>query len=69
MKIFGIVLLVFAALNLIVFLVAAGSGNAAAAGTNLNAFFMLGAIGAYFVWRSHKKKQEADEKEKWQKGE
>lgn len=61
MKIFGIVLLVFAALNFIVAILAASNGAADAAGQKMSAGFLLSIIGGllfYFGKQKDKRKIE-----------
>lgn len=57
MKIFGIVLLVFAALNFIVAIVAASNGAADAAGQKMSAMLLLALIGALLLYFSNRKKK------------
>ena len=61
MRVAGIILLVFAGLNLI----AAFTGNISA----LNGVFMLGVLGAFLISRANKKKKEDNDKERWKNGE
>lgn len=68
MKTFGIVLVVLAGLNLVVFLASAMQGEGGSAVLKLNGAFMCGAIGAYLIYRGNKKKQEDAAKEKWKEG-
>lgn len=67
MKIFGIVLLVFAALNLFVAIAAASNGAADAAGQKMSAVVLLTIIGCllfYFGKQKDKRKEEAPGKKK-----
>lgn len=61
MRVAGIILLVFAGLNLIT--VFAGNRSA------LNGVFMLGVTGAFLISRANKKKKEDNDKERWKNGE
>ena len=57
MKVFGIILLVFAVLNLLVAIMAAGSGAPAeAVGSKFSGFFMLSIIGGLLYYFGNKKK-------------
>lgn len=66
MKGLGIVLLVFAGIDFIVAIAASSSGNADASGTYFAGAFMIGALGGFLVYRANKKKEEAENKEKWE---
>lgn len=61
MRVAGIILLVFAGLNLI----AVFTGNISA----LNGVFMLGVLGVFLISRANKKKKEDNDKERWKNGE
>ena len=64
MKIFGIILLVFGVLNLLVAIMAASSGAPAdAVGSKFFGFFMLGVIGGQLDYFGNKKR-EGENKEK-----
>ncbi|MBQ2187454.1 MAG: hypothetical protein II401_02680 [Bacteroidales bacterium] len=67
MKTFGWVLIVFAILNFIVFLVAASSGSTDAAGGQIGAALLLGVLGAFLVHRGKQKEQEQKDREEWNK--
>ena len=59
MKVIGIILLVFAALNLIVALIATANGAADAAGQKMLNTLLLGALGGgiyYYGYKKNKKK-------------
>ena len=64
MKVFGIILLVFAMLNLLVAIMATSSGApAAAVGSKFSGFFMLSVIGGLLYYFGNKKR-EGESKEK-----
>ena len=64
MKVFGIILLVFAVLNLLVAIMATSSGApAGAVGSKFSGFFMLSVIGGLLYYFSNKKR-EGENKEK-----
>lgn len=65
MKTIGIILCVFAVLNLIVGFIALANGAAEAAGGKFGAFVLLGGIG-YALYYSGKKKNNKEEKSKGQ---
>lgn len=67
MKTFGWVLIVFAILNFLVFIVAASSGDAEAAGGKIGAALLLGVLGAYLVHRGKQKEQEQQDRDEWNK--
>ena len=63
MKTFGWVLIVFAILNFLVFIVAASSGDAEAAGGKIGAALLLGVL----VHRGKQKEQEQQDRDEWNK--
>ena len=66
MKGLGIVFVVFAVLNLLVgFLAIIGLGSAEAFVSKLGAAAMLGVLGGFLISRANKKKEEQDNKRKW----
>ena len=67
MKTFGWILIVFAILNFLVFIVAASSGDAESASGKIVAALMLGVLGAFLVHRGKQKEQEQQEKDEWNK--
>lgn len=67
MKTFGWILIVFAILNFLVFIVAASSGDAESAGGKIAAALMLGVLGAFLVHRGKQKEQEQQDRDEWNK--
>lgn len=67
MKTAGWILIVFAILNFIVFLIAASSGTADAAGGKIGSALVLGVLGAFLVHRGKQKEQEQKDREEWNK--
>ena len=64
MKVFGIILLVFAVLNLLVAILAASSGAPAeAVGSKFSGFFMLSIIGGLLYYFGKKKKDNQSKEE------
>lgn len=66
MKSAGIVFIIFAGLNFITSMVALGSGNTEAALMKFNGFLMLGVLGAYLIHRANQKKEDDENKRKWE---
>ncbi|MBP5560961.1 MAG: hypothetical protein J6X70_04075 [Muribaculaceae bacterium] len=60
MKITGIILLIFAALNFLVAIIAAGSGAGEAAGQKFSATILLGVIGGVLYYFGNKKTKEKE---------
>lgn len=69
MKGFGIFFLVLGILNVLVFFIAAGSGEAQAARGQLSGGIMFGVIGLYLIHRAKQKKEASDNKHKWENNE
>lgn len=63
MKISGIILLIFAALNFIVALIATGNGVGEAAAQKFNATILLGVIGSILYYFGNKKSKKKETKE------
>ncbi len=69
MRAAGIIFLVFAGLNLIVLIAAlVGGAGGDIVAKQLGAVLMFSALGGFFLHRAKQKKQEQEDKEKWNKG-
>ena len=69
MKGFGIFFLVLGILNVLVFFIAAGRGEAQAARGQLSGGIMFGILGLYNIHRAKQKKEASDNKHKWENNE
>ena len=69
MKGFGIFFLVLGILNVLVFFIAAGRGEAQAARGQLSGGIMFGILGLYLIYRAKQKKEASDNKQKWENNE
>lgn len=68
MKIAGWIFVVLAILNLIAFILGTAYGYADAVSTKLGGAIMLGVLGVYLIDRGKQKKQEKQDKNKWNNG-
>lgn len=70
MKTIGIIFLVFAGMNFIAFVIGTCSGiDGSLVVQQLSGALMLAGLGAFLVHRANRKKQEKEDKEKWNNGE
>lgn len=70
MKTIGIIFLVFAGMNFIAFIIGICSGvDGNLVVQQLSGALMLAGLGAFLVHRANRKKQEEEDKKKWNDGE
>ena len=69
MKGFGIFFLVLGILNVLVFFIAAGSGETQAARGQLSGGIMFGILSLYLIHSAKQKKEASDNKQKWENNE
>ena len=70
MKTRGIISLVFAGMNFIAFVIGACSGiDGNLVVQQLSGALMLAGLGAFLIHRANRKKQEEEDKKKWNEGE
>ena len=69
MKTIGIVLVVFAVLDFVVFCMAVSAGENEYGVRMLGAACMMGALGGYLIAVANKKKRKEEDKRNWEDGE